>query len=79
MATWNGEEEEEEEGGQGDVRGRAFGEGGGRSSLRNWSSPFSAEIMQSCGSFQAAALWSRPDKKKEKAAHNNMAEHYFNV
>lgn len=77
MASWSEEEEVEGSGSCEGVRGGGVdfwrwggggggGGGGRRCSLRNWSSPFSAEIFQSCGSFQAAALWSRPDEKKTK-------------
>ncbi len=56
VGSWSEEEEAEE------VEGSGEGlELKGGCSLRNWSSPFSTEIFQSCVSFQAAALWSRPD------------------
>lgn len=67
MASWSEEEEVEGSGRRG---GREEWVGGwvGGGSLRNWSPPFSAEIFESCGSFQAAALWQKKKRKKKESS-----------
>lgn len=64
MASWSEEEEVEGSGRRGGEKRVGGWVGGG--SLRNWSPPFSAEIFESYGSFQAAALWQKKKKKQKE-------------